>query len=48
MSVGYCVKSQNDIIFRKWTTSILKDYMIKAMQLIKFEIFYLSYKYTRY
>ena len=30
ISVGYRVKSQNDIIFRKWATSILKDYMIKG------------------
>lgn len=29
ISVGYRVKSQNGIIFRKWATSILKDYMIK-------------------
>ena len=28
--VGYRVKSQNGIIFRKWATSILKDYMIKG------------------
>lgn len=30
ISVGYRVKLQNDIIFRKCTTSILKDYMIKG------------------
>lgn len=30
ISVGYRVKSQNRIIFRKWATSILKDYMIKG------------------
>ena len=30
ISVGYCVKSPNGIIFRKWATSILKDYMIKG------------------
>ncbi|MBS6258903.1 RhuM family protein [Holdemanella biformis] len=30
ISVGYRVKSQNGIIFRKWATSILKDYMIKG------------------
>lgn len=28
--VGYRVKSPNGIIFRKWATSILKDYMIKG------------------
>lgn len=30
LAVGYRVKSPNGIIFRKWTTSILKDYMIKG------------------
>ena len=30
ISVGYRVKSQSGIIFRKWATSILKDYMIKG------------------
>ena len=30
ISVGYRVKSKNGIIFRKWATSVLKDYMIKG------------------
>lgn len=30
ISVGYRVKSKHGIIFRKWETSILKDYMIKG------------------
>lgn len=30
ISVGYRVKSQNGVIFRKWATQILKDYMIKG------------------
>ena len=30
ISVGYRVKSQNGILFRKWTTSVLKDYMLKG------------------
>lgn len=30
LSVGYRVKSPNGIIFRKWATSILKDYMIRG------------------
>ena len=30
ISVGYRVKSQNGVIFRKWATSILKDYMIEV------------------
>lgn len=28
--VGYRVKSQNGVIFRKWATSILHDYMLKG------------------
>ncbi len=30
ISVGYRVKSKQGIIFRKWATSILKDYMLKG------------------
>ncbi|MDD3241966.1 MAG: virulence protein RhuM/Fic/DOC family protein [Bacilli bacterium] len=30
ISVGYRVKSQNGIIFRRWANEILKDYMIKG------------------
>jgi len=30
ISVGYRVKSQNGIIFRRWANSILKDYLIKG------------------
>ena len=30
ISVGYRVKSQNGILFRKQTTSVLKDYMLKG------------------
>lgn len=30
ISVGYRVKSQNGVIYRKWATSILKDYMMKG------------------
>ena len=29
-AVGYRVKSPNGIVFRKWATSILKDYMLKG------------------
>ena len=31
ISVGYRVKSKNGIIFRKWATNILKDYMLKGL-----------------
>ena len=30
ISVGYRVKSQNGVIFRKWANKILKDYLIKG------------------
>lgn len=30
ISVGYRIKSQNGVIFRKWANKILKDYMIKG------------------
>lgn len=30
ISVGYRIKSQNGVIFRKWTTSILKDHIRKG------------------
>ena len=30
ISVGYRVKSKNGIIFRKWATKVLRDYMIKG------------------
>ena len=30
ISVGYRVKSKNGVIFRKWATDILKDYMSKG------------------
>ena len=30
ISVGYRVKSQNGIIFRRWATKILKDYMLQG------------------
>ena len=31
ISVGYRVKSKNGILFRKWATSVLKDYMLKGV-----------------
>ena len=31
ISVGYRVKSKNGIIFRKWASSVLKDYMLKGV-----------------
>jgi len=28
ISVGYRVKSKNGVIFRKWATKVLKDYLL--------------------
>lgn len=30
ITVGYRVKSQNGVIFRKWATNILKEYLLKG------------------
>ena len=30
ISVGYRVKSQRGIIFRRWASSVLKDYLIEG------------------
>ena len=30
ISVGYRVKSQRGVVFRKWAASVLKDYMFKC------------------
>ena len=30
ISVGYRVKSENDVVFRRWANKILKDYMLKG------------------
>ena len=35
LAVGYRVKSPNGIIFRKWATSLLKDYMIQGYDINK-------------
>lgn len=29
ISVGYCVNSKNTTSFRKWATSVLKQYLVK-------------------
>lgn len=42
ISVGYRVKSKNGIIFRKWATKILKDYMIKGYAINQRRLDYLE------
>ena len=42
ISVGYRVKSQNGIIFRKWATEILKEYMIKGYSVNQKRLEYLE------
>lgn len=42
ISVGYRVKSKNGVIFRKWATKVLKDYMIKGYAVNKKRLEYLE------
>lgn len=42
ISVGYRVKSKNGIIFRKWATNILKDYLLKGYAVNKKRLEYLE------
>ena len=42
ISIGYRVKSQNGIIFRKWATNILKEYMIQGYSINKKRLEYLE------
>ena len=42
ISVGYRVKSQNGIEFRKWATKVLKDYMLKGYAINKKRLDYLE------
>ena len=42
ISIGYRVKSQNGIIFRKWATKILKEYMIKGYSVNQKRLEYLE------
>ena len=42
ISVGYRVKSQNGVIFRKWANQILKDYMLKGYAINQKRLEYLE------
>lgn len=42
ISVGYRVKSKNGIIFRKWATNVLKEYIIKGYSVNKKRLEYLE------
>ena len=42
ISIGYRVKSQNGIIFRKWANKILKDYMLKGYAINQRRLDYLE------
>ena len=44
ISVGYRVKSQNGIAFRKWANGILKDYLIKGYSVNKKRLEFLEKK----
>lgn len=42
ISVGYRVKSQNGIIFRKWANKVLKEYLLKGYAVNKKRLAYLE------
>ena len=42
ISVGYRVKSQNGIIFRKWANKVLKDYLLKGYAVNRRRLEYLE------
>ena len=42
ISVGYRVKSQNGVIFRKWANKVLKDYLLKGYAVNKKRLDYLE------
>ena len=42
ISIGYRVKSQNGIIFRKWANKLLKDYLIKGYAINQKRLDYLE------
>ena len=42
ISIGYRVKSENGILFRKWATKILKDYMLKGYAINQKRLEYLE------
>ncbi len=42
ISVGYRVKSQNGILFRKWASKVLKDYMLKGYAINQKRLEYLE------
>jgi len=42
ISVGYRVKSKNGVIFRKWATNVLKDYIIKGYAVNRKRLEYLE------
>ena len=42
ISVGYRVKSKNGVIFRKWATSVLKEYLINGYAVNKKRLEYLE------
>jgi len=42
ISIGYRVKSQNGVLFRKWANKILKDYMLKGYAINQRRLEYLE------
>ena len=48
LSIGYRVKSKNGVIFRKWATKILKDYMLKGYAVNQRRLEYKERNYILY
>lgn len=42
ISIGYRVKSNQGVTFRKWATKILKDYMLKGYAVNQRRLEYIS------
>lgn len=42
IAIGYRVKSQNGVVFRKWITNMLKEYMLKGYAINQEKLEYLD------
>ena len=42
ISIGYRVKSNNGIIFRRWATKVLKDHLLKGYSINQKRLDYLE------
>ena len=44
ISIGYRVKSNNGVVFRKWANKVLKDYLLKGYSINKKRLEFLEKK----